>query len=189
MRSFLPPGKKLCTVIISSSSRSAAAALLAVAAIGCGDDGGTAGDAGSERSGECRFGAQERRAAFRPLPAGLRYRPLPESAKRAAERRMGEGFLGFEGRRVAEGRRPTAVVLLQVVDEPLKNENDYLRGAASAAGGDAEPETADFGGGTVTRIRGDTQVLFVRIFAACRVVSVLAPAEEDAERVARAVLG
>jgi hypothetical protein len=190
--------------VTTSCWLSVAAIALGATAAGCGDDspsnGGNGGNGGTGTGGggaatdgekaaaKCSGGASELRASFRPLPEGLRYRPLPANVERQAESRLDDRFAGFDGRQIVRGGVPVGAVTVYIVAEPIEDEREHLEGFANGFAKGAEAEEVTIDGVQATRVDGPEQSAVVRIFERCRVVGVVAPSGARAQRIARTVL-
>ena len=157
---------------------------------GGGDDGGggDTGDSGGSSASEqaCTFGAAEKRESYKPLPDGLRYEKATKQVLEEAERSKGEGITGVDARPVSDESGTIAAVIVQGVEKPIKDEESFREDLAKGAGGQGEDVEVD--GTTLTRIEADGAVIYARIYESCRVVSVYAPKDAAAKRIARAVL-
>jgi hypothetical protein len=180
--------------VTTSCWLSIAALALGATAAGCGDDSSEDAPKTNTGGGEqpaaqtCSGDASELRSSFRPLPEGLRYRPLPPNVEKQAESKLDDRFAGFDGRQIVKDGAPYAAMTVYVVEQEIEDEEEHLAGFADGFAEGADPEKVDIGGAEATRVDGPEQSVVVRVFDKCRVVGVIAPSGDRAQTLARTVL-
>ena len=165
---------------------SALAAVLAGAVLGCG--GSDADSASGDVPDTCTADPAELRAVFRPLPDGLRYGRLPRAQLEDARKELGDAYQALEARLVTDRETPVATVLVQVVADPIRDEDEHLRGVASGFGAEGSGERIELNGRDVLRIERDDLTAYVSVYESCRTVSVVGLGGRSGEGIARAVL-